>query len=500
MKKKYDMVMRRKIMKYSVMALIIMFTVLIYKVPIVSARVMDAATEHGGGYEMPLGGWPYSNSTNSSITSTQKPSTPKPHVHDFDYDYEAPTCTSYGYSSSYCSCGAGSSHPIAPLGHAPSSTWSTDKTNHWKMCTRSGCGAIAVAKEVHYDNNVDGKCDACEYLMLLPSTLSVSPSYVAMEIGKTATVSYAYNGDGTVSISNNSNSGVATSQITDDFEGKITVTGVSSGTTTITLSAPQTSLYTAASVTFDAYVYVPNYEVNGRTYETLERAIAAVTTSNQTEIKVLQDVTDSSVAEIPNGKDIVLNTNGKTITKTDTPVFNSGTFKITGTGKIETLSQASNALSCIIFNEGNLTIEEVTLEDKGVNNQYWYTIFSVSGMITVNSGKIIASGNTGSGGAEGRGIELRNTARLIVNSGEIKATSPNSLGIEIYACNDEAAIHGKNRNYPTNTSEVNILGGIVEGSICGIQIFGQVGDAYQAKGKVIVSGGLIRRKSWYLYL
>lgn len=40
----------------------------------------------------------------------------------------------------------------------------TDKDNHWKECTVSGCGVIIEnSKAAHADANKDGKCDTCEY-------------------------------------------------------------------------------------------------------------------------------------------------------------------------------------------------------------------------------------------------------------------------------------------------------------------------------------------------
>lgn len=44
-----------------------------------------------------------------------------------------------------------------------SSEWKSDDEGHWKICTDTACGTIAVAKEAHKDQNKDNKCDVCKY-------------------------------------------------------------------------------------------------------------------------------------------------------------------------------------------------------------------------------------------------------------------------------------------------------------------------------------------------
>ncbi len=46
--------------------------------------------------------------------------------------------------------------------HTPSQ-WKSDANNHWKVCTDTSCGAIAVSNEAHKDVNKDNKCDVCGY-------------------------------------------------------------------------------------------------------------------------------------------------------------------------------------------------------------------------------------------------------------------------------------------------------------------------------------------------
>ena len=66
--------------------------------------------------------------------------------------------------------------------------WEHDDTNHWHPAT---CEHLDLknGEAPHYDNNDDGKCDACEYVM--------DPSLVGGDDEHTDTFNYTDNGDGT---------------------------------------------------------------------------------------------------------------------------------------------------------------------------------------------------------------------------------------------------------------------------------------------------------------
>ena len=71
------------------------------------------------------------------------------HTHSYSRRvYTAATCTTGGNDQYYCSCGDSYLSPTPALGHAPSG-WMTNGTHHWKICTRSGCGAITYAVTGH---------------------------------------------------------------------------------------------------------------------------------------------------------------------------------------------------------------------------------------------------------------------------------------------------------------------------------------------------------------
>lgn len=88
---------------------------------------------------------------------------------------KAASCSSTGNKAYYtCDCGmwfsdsAGkneitdkNSVTVSALSHV-SSGWKSDTRDHWKICTRTDCGAeIAGSRAAHGDGNKDGKCDTC---------------------------------------------------------------------------------------------------------------------------------------------------------------------------------------------------------------------------------------------------------------------------------------------------------------------------------------------------
>ncbi len=71
----------------------------------------------------------------------------------------AATCTAAGEQKHICSvCGAEEKEEIAALNHAWSE-YSSDKTNHWRECTREECSA----KEEEAHSFTGNTCDACGY-------------------------------------------------------------------------------------------------------------------------------------------------------------------------------------------------------------------------------------------------------------------------------------------------------------------------------------------------
>ena len=71
-------------------------------------------------------------------------------------------------------CSRGCSHAkwTSCRGHSYSSTWSTNASNHWKVCTVvSSCSSVS-SKAAHADTNNDGSCDTCGYAMVVATKVS----------------------------------------------------------------------------------------------------------------------------------------------------------------------------------------------------------------------------------------------------------------------------------------------------------------------------------------
>ncbi len=98
------------------------------------------------------------------------------HKHKTQFMAEEPaSCQSTGKKAYYtCDCGKWFSDAdakqeitdkesltIPALTHTPSG-WKTDNRDHWKVCSRPGCGVeIAGSRAAHMDDNKDEKCDTC---------------------------------------------------------------------------------------------------------------------------------------------------------------------------------------------------------------------------------------------------------------------------------------------------------------------------------------------------
>ena len=136
-------------------------------------------------------------------------------------------------------------------------------------------------------------------------------------------------------------------------------------------------------------------------YNTLPAAINAA--QNGDTVKVINNVTLKDTLTIPAGKTITLDLNGKTISQSKActasyeMINNKGNLTITGNGKITLTDTGAGDPnfgwgSYTIRNEGNLVVENGTIEFKG--NQAFGThcslaIFQYSGSTTINGGKIV---------------------------------------------------------------------------------------------------------------
>ena len=125
---------------------------------------------------------------------------------------------------------------------------------------------------------------------------------------------------------------------------------------------------------------------NGIGYVSLQSAIDAVPTGET--ITLLCDVIESVV--IPEGKEVTIDLNGKTITNIDGQhtITNNGTLTISGEGTVDNVSHGKAALynnGVAVLNGGVYSRSLEAGTATGANGNSWYTIFN-DGDLTVNAG------------------------------------------------------------------------------------------------------------------
>ena len=189
----------------------------------------------------------------------------------------------------------------------------------------------------------------------------------------------------TISISGGAFAGSVVSERVDNYisDGKFTV-------------APQYTEFADGRVLDTATVDEEGYATvvegkyvalnNGIGYVSLQSAIDAVPTGET--ITLLCGVTESVV--IPEGKEVTIDLNGKTITNTDGKhtITNNGTLTIAGEGTVDNVSHGKAALynnGVAVLNGGVYSRSLEAGTATGANGNSWYTIFN-DGDLTVNAG------------------------------------------------------------------------------------------------------------------
>ena len=164
----------------------------------------------------------------------------------------------------------------------------------------------------------------------------------------------------------------------------------------IVTSIVDSSTATATSIPVLLTVQTANYSILNANktvyYHTLDTAeadsISGGGDSGGGTIKVLNTVTDNSA--VNTNKTITIDTNGKTLTRSETIITTGGTLTIEGNGTIYCSSDSVTLNS----NGGNLTISSVTI--KGLNHSI-YTSANTSGKINITSSYIYTTGRSGMG-------------------------------------------------------------------------------------------------------
>ena len=203
-----------------------------------------------------------------------------------------------------------------------------------------------------------------------------------------------------------------------------------------------------------------NYQVNNdvKYTQTLKRALELVSSSNT--IKILNDNTDKSSATV--SKNVTIDTNGKTVTRTSTINVNSGyTLTMNGTGRI------INTSSRVFSVSGTLKIQGGTYETTGSSGNVDAVYLNDSGNIVLNDVNEI---NIWSDYGCGAAIESNSSNAINVNA--------TSGGIYLYGyC---YGIRAPKANVSVSSSYTNSVSGVYN------YIHGELG--YAIAGKNIYFG------------
>ncbi len=142
----------------------------------------------------------------------------------------AVTCTTNGVRTYTCSsCGSSYTQTITATGHSEPSTWTQTVDTHYKIC--STCNAkISSTEGNHADNNGDGKCDTCEYVMLSAPTVTMTFSDGSSYAGSwtTRAITVTLNADNATSYEQSTDGGTTwttiSSLVMNGTTGKVTYT------------------------------------------------------------------------------------------------------------------------------------------------------------------------------------------------------------------------------------------------------------------------------------
>ena len=143
-------------------------------------------------------------------------------------------------------------------------------------------------------------------------------------------------------------------------------------------------------------INVAHLESTNQDYPTLKSAFANMATNDK--ITIINDATitnSEESLEIPEGYDITLDLNGKSILAGNANTFvNNGTFRIDDTADTETVGNLINGTNNCINNNGELYIEDgnIKLTAGGDSNNYRNLIYN-TGNIQMNGGTLLCTGS-----------------------------------------------------------------------------------------------------------
>ena len=164
-------------------------------------------------------------------------------------------------------------------------------------------------------------------------------------------------------------------------------------------------------------------------YDTLAKAIEAVPTDDtETTITLTKDITDfatSDIVTIPNGANVVLDMNGKSITVTSDftgrPIVNEGTLEVKGNGTIDS-SASENGGYGAINNYGTLSIINGTYRGAKYSDASTIRNSSADAKLIIEDGEFIAATRA-----------VQNHGKAIINGGRFIGTTCSSCNNQIWA-------------------------------------------------------------------
>ena len=170
-------------------------------------------------------------------------------------------------------------------------------------------------------------------------------------------------------------------------------------------------------------------QIGDQKYETLAKAVAAVTDDTQTKIELLDNVTDGDGIVVKSGKNIEFDFGGHTYTVTKNLAGSKGTesqcFQLLKDSTIKihngTIKANNNKVAMIIQNYSNLTLENVVLDGESItrNDVTVYTLSNNNGEIAIKSGALIKKASAS--GAFAMDVcwaaAYENGARVTINEG-----------------------------------------------------------------------------------
>ena len=246
-----------------------------------------------------------------------------------------------------------------------------------------GAGNTTITATVADSTNYTYPVNTASYELVVNKklpTLTVTPSSITVVEGNKAEVSVQCSGDGNLTATSSATE-VVTARAED---GKVILTGIASGTASVTVKVSEGDNYLANEATINVTVIAKKYSVDGTFFATIEEAANAITGTGT--IKVETTNTDGSTFNVTNGKDITIDTSDKTIIRTATmTVENGGKLSITGSGVITTAAAID-----LITNNGELTVLSDSTVTLSNTNAGEYAVISNrgSGIATILSGNI----------------------------------------------------------------------------------------------------------------